>query len=124
MSYNIKNIQLVWRGITLEGFASSKVNLSQKNEGSVILHGCLGECVSIPNPAREWKITAKFHPMSTAYLILEQDSLYNFQDTLIIRDLNTGSSDIFTYCSISILTNKKDSDERTVEWTAAKRNGR
>lgn len=127
MTYNIKNVELVWRGLTLTGFGSQKVEIDQSGqnmESSKIIYGIFGECFTVPNPTRCWMITATFHPMSLSYPILEQDNLYNFEDTLIVRDLNNGTTDIFTYCTIYATVKKKDSNERVVIWRAAKRNGR
>ncbi len=125
MLFDIRNIELVWRGITLTGFGQSKVEITQSGEGSnELIFGVAGECISIPNYKRRWTITATFHPYSVCYPILEQDNLYNFEDTLIVRDLNTGTSDIFTYCTISSVNKKQDSEERSVTWQAAKRNGK
>ena len=127
MTYNVKNVELVWRGLTLTGFGSQKVEITQSGEdmaSSNLLYGIFGECFSIPNNRRGWFITAAVHPLTLSYPILEQDNLYNFEDTLIVRDLNTGTTDIFTCCMIYATGKKKDSDERTVTWIAAKRNGR
>lgn len=126
MTYNIKNVELVWRGLTLTGFGSQKVEIRQTTDGqsTEIIYGIFGECFTVPNPKRGWLITATFHPLSLSYPILEQDNLYNFVDTLIVRDLNTGTTDIFTECTISAAGQKKDSAERTVIWHAAKRNNR
>ncbi len=126
MVYNVKNVELVWRGLTLTGFGSQKVEIIQSGEGksTQIIYGIFGECFTVPNPKRGWLITATFHPLSLSYPILEQDNLYNFVDTLIVRDLNIGSTDIFTECTIYATGRKKDSDERIVIWQAAKRNNR
>ncbi len=127
MTYNIKNVELVWRGLTLTGFGSQKVEIDQDGQdmsSGAIVYGIFGECFSLPNPKRGWRITATFHPLSLSYPILEQDNLYNFEDTLIVRDLNNGTTDIFTNCIIYATLKKKDSDERVVTWLAAKRNGR
>ena len=126
MAYNVKNIELVWRGLTLTGFGSQKVEITQPTNGESgsIIYGIFGECFTVPNMTRGWFITASFHPLCLSYPILEQDNIYNFEDTLIVRDLNTGTSDIFTYCRIYSTSKKKDSDERLVTWYAAKRNGR
>lgn len=127
MAYNIQNVELVWRGLTLTGFGSQKVEIDQSGEDMAsgnIVYGIFGECFTAPNPKRGWQITATFHPLSLSYPILEQDNLYNFEDTLIVRDLNNGTTDIFTNCIIFATNKKKDSNERTVTWLAAKRNGR
>ncbi len=127
MTYNVKNVELVWRGLTLTGFGSQKVEINQSGtemSSTNLVYGIFGESFTIPNNKRGWYITATFHPLSLSYPILEQDNLYNFEDTLIVRDLNNGTTDIFTNCTIYATEKKKDSDERTVTWVAAKRNGR
>ncbi len=127
MVYDIKNVELVWRGLTLTGFGSLKAEINQAGENMSsgnIVYGMFGECFIVPNPKRGWQITATFNPLSLSYPILEQDNLYNYENTLIIRDLNNGSTDIFTNCIIQATVKKKDSDERIVTWIAAKRNGR
>ncbi len=126
MIYNVRNMELVWRGLTLTGFGSQKVEITQPQDmaSGNLVYGIFGECFSIPNNKRGWQIVASFHPLSLSYPILEQDNLYNFADTLIVRDLNTGVTDIFTDCIIFSTDKKKDSDERIVTWLAAKRNGR
>ncbi len=126
MVYDIKNVELVWRGLTLSGFGSKKVEIEQPQHmsSSSIVYGIFGEYFTVPNNKRSWLITATFQPLSLSYPILEQDNLYNLEDTLIIRDLNNGVTDIFTGCSIYVIAKKKDCDERVVTWLAAKRNGR
>lgn len=123
-SFNIANVELVWRGITLTGFASGKVDITQLNASSSAVIGIAGECIKVPAHNRCWSIKTTFNPFSLSYPILEQDNLYNTEDTLIVRDLNTGTNDIFTFCTISTVGSKKDGGERTVEWHAVKRNGR
>ncbi len=124
-TFDIKNIELVWRGLTLRGFAGSKVEIAQGREPSVItVFGISGECLNFPNPRRNWRISSTFHPYSTSYPILEQDNLNHVEDTLIVRDLNNGTTDIFTKCTISTIGNKKDAGERVVTWIAPLRNSR
>ncbi len=123
MIFDIRNTQMVWRGITLSGFGSTKAEITQSGDGSnKIIFGVSGECITVPNFTRTWTITASFNLCSTCYQILEQDNLYNLEDVLIIRDLNTGKSDTFTHCTITSV--KEDSEERIVTWQAAKRNGK
>ena len=122
MLYDVKNIELVWRGLTLSKFAGSKVKISQNGDAVKTYTGIFGETMTIPNHSRFWNISSSFLANSESYKILEQDSLYHTSGTLIVRDLNSGTSDTFTDCYISLLENKQDCKERTVVWFASKRN--
>ncbi len=124
-SFSIKNIELVWRGITLTGFASSKVEVGQSEAASVTtIYGLAGESLNVPNPKRAWTIKSSFHAFSVSYPILEQDNLNHVEDTLIVRDLNSGTTDTFTKCVITSIGNKRDGGERLVTWSAPLRNSR
>ena len=121
--FNIRNVELVWRGLTLSGFASSKVEVAQGEASSVTtVFGIAGESINVPNPKRNWTIRSSFHVFSLSYSILEQDNLNHVEDTLIVRDLNSGTTDIFTKCVISSIGNKRDGNERVVTWSAPLRN--
>ena len=121
--YNTKRSELVWRGLTLKGFASEKINITQDSESSNILYiGISGESMNCPNPKRKWIITSTFLADSSSYKILEQDNLNHIEDTLIVRDLNLGGIDVFTDCTILTTGTKKDGEARTVKWLASKRN--
>ena len=121
--YNTKNTELVWRGVTLSGFASEKINITQGAEPSnVTFIGISGETMNCPNPKRTWQITSKFLANSTSYKILEQDNLNHTEDILLVRDLNTGEIHLFTNCTISTVGSRCDSNFRTVSWLASKRN--
>ena len=120
--YDVKNIELVWRGITLRDFASSKVKILQKGNSVKTVHGIFGEILSVPNAARYWNIISTFLADSKSYRILEEDSLYRTSGTLIVRDLNTGTSDVFSDCFVDVLPEKEDCKERIVVWFAARRN--
>ena len=122
MLYDVKNIELVWRGLTLSKFAGTKVKISQNGDAVKTYTGIFGETMTIPNVTRFWNITSAFLANSESYKILEQDSLYHTSGTLIVRDLNNGTSDTFSDCYINLLENKQDCRERTVIWFAAKRN--
>ena len=121
--YNTKNTQLVWRGLTLSGFGSEKINIAQGSGTSTLMYiGISGETINCPNPKRTWNITSTFLANSPSYKILEQDNLNHVEDMLLVRDLNTGITDIFTSCTIKSITSRKDGEARTVFWEASKRN--
>ena len=122
MLYNVKNIELVWRGVTLSKFAGTKIKISQSGGAVKTYTGIFVETMTIPNSSRFWNISSSFLATSESYKIIEQDSLYHTSGTLIIRDLNTGTSDTFSDCYVNLLENKQDCEERTVVWFAAKRN--
>lgn len=122
--YNVKNIEIVWRGLTLSKFASSKVRIIQKGNSFNTVSGIFGESMSVPNPQRYWNIISTFLPDSSSYKILEEDALYRTSGTLIIRDLNNGSCDIFSDCFVNLLENKPDDKFRTIVWFATKRNSK
>ena len=122
--YNIKNTNISWRGITLEGFGNEKICISQNNhQGSMIpIIGIFGEYFYYPNVQRSWQISSSFLVNSPTYRLLEQDNNKRIQGSLIIRDLNLGTSDIFTDACIYILNDKKDAASRQVTWISVKRN--
>lgn len=121
--YNIRNTELVWRGLTLTGFSEVKVGITQAGGSNVQVIGIAGECFTHPNNKRVWTISSSFNINSLSYPILEQDNLNNIEDTLILRDLNIGTSDIYTNCSIMSITSE-DNIRKLVTWHAVKRNGR
>ncbi len=121
--YNIRNTELVWRGLTLTGFSEVKVGITQTGGSNVQVIGIAGECFTHPNNKRIWTISSSFNINSLSYPILEQDNLNNIEDTLILRDLNIGTSDIYTNCSIMSITSE-DNIRKLVTWHAVKRNGR
>ena len=126
--FNIDNIELVWRGITLSGFGTDKVSVSQgggtNSSSNTIVIGIAGECFTHPNTSRTWTITTQLHGLSTSYPILIQDNLNNIEDTLIIRDLNSGMTNTYTNCTVSQISTAADGRTNTVVWTAVKCNGR
>ncbi len=122
--YNIRNTELVWRGLTMTGFSDVKISLGSDRLSNIQVIGISGECFVHPNPSRIWVISSMFNINSLSYPILEQDNLDNVEDTLIIRDLNIGTTDIYTKCTIMSITNNQDNYFKTVTWHAIKRNGR
>ena len=121
--YDTRNSELIWRGLTLSGFAAEKINVTQDATPSSILYiGISGESMSCPNPKRRWVISSTFLADSLSYKILEQDNLNHVEDTLIVRDLNLGEVDIFTNCTIITIGTKKDGEYPTVRWQAPNRN--
>ncbi len=123
MLYDLKNVQVVWRGQTLNGFSSQKINISQSANPSMnLITGIFGEYFNCPNPGRFWTINSSFLANSESYRILERDNLLRRSGTLIIRDLNLGTSDVFYDCFISSIGSKNDAKERIVSWTCARRN--
>jgi hypothetical protein len=71
-----------------------------------------------------WTVTSTFKVDSTSLPILLQDNLNRIEDTLVVRDLNTGVSDSFEACVILNISGEQDSNTRTVTWSALTRNGR
>ena len=122
-TYNSKLVQVVWRGETLSGFAHNQIQISQSSEPSMkMVIGIFEEYFNCINPKRTWEITSSFLVNSESYKNLEKDNLRRNRGTLIVRDLNLGTCDIFHNCFISSIGDKKDADARTVTWQAAKRN--
>lgn len=122
--YNIRNTELVWRGLTLTGFSEVKVGVTQEGVSNVQVIGIAGESFTHPNNKRVWQISSSFSINSLCYPILEQDNLNNIEDTLIVRDLNIGTSDIYTNCVIMSIVSDNTNARKTVTWHAVKRNGR
>lgn len=123
--YDIKNAQFVWRGITLSGFGDDhKYSITQNGDSVTPYKGVAGEGLNIANNQRMWTITSTFKVDSTSLPILLQDNLNRIEDTLVVRDLNTGISDSFEACVILNISGEQDSNTRTVTWSALTRNGR
>lgn len=121
--YNTKHTELVWRGITLSGFASDKINIEQGAEPSNLMYiGISGETINCPNPKRTWIIKSTFLADSLSYKILEQDNLNHIEDFLLVRDLNIGEVDLFPNCTIINVGSRADGKHRTVIWCSSKRN--
>lgn len=123
--YDIKNAQFVWRGITLSGFGDDhKYNITQNGDSATPYKGVAGEGLNIANNQRMWNITSTFKVDSLSLPILIQDNLNRIEDTLVVRDLNTGVSDSFGDCVILNISGEQDSNTRTVTWSALTRNGK
>lgn len=123
--YDAKNIEFVWRGITLTGAGDEYAyNISQENESFTTYKGVRGEGLNIINNQRQWKISRSFKVDSVSLPMLIEDNLNNVEDTLVIRDLNTGISDTFTDCVILNISGEQDAKTRIVTWNALNRNGK
>lgn len=123
--YDVKNVQVVWRGITLTGFGDDYVYSTEQDGDSFEQRkGVQGDGLNIVNNQRKWKINSTFLVNSVSLPILEQDNLNYVEDTLIVRDLNTGNSDSYTDCVVLNITGKQDSNTRTVSFGAMKCNGK
>lgn len=123
-TFNTKNIALIWRGITLTGFASKIAIIKQEEKNFETIFGLGGDFINYPIRKRKWQITSYFLANSPIFSLLEQDSLNLVENTLILKDLNTGSYDIFENCYISSLGEKNDTNERAVTWLAIRRNSK
>lgn len=123
--YDIKNAQFVWRGITLSGFGDDhKYNITQNGDSATPYKGVAGEGLNIANNQRMWNITTTFKVDSTSLPILIQDNLNRVEDSLVVRDLNTGIADSFEDAVILNISGEQDSNTRTVTWSALTRNGK
>ena len=121
--YDTKNTQLIWCNRTLGGFGSQKITVTQSHENSFRpVIGLFGEYFYSVNPKRCWTITSEFLVNSESYRSLEWDNLMRREGSLIIRDLNLGTTDIFYHSVIASMPEKKDSKARQVIWTAVRRN--
>lgn len=121
--YDTKKTQVIWCGQTLEGFGDEKICVSQSGGDSIRpIIGIFGEYFYSNNPRRNWTISSSFLVNSKSYKLLEWDNLLRRVGSLIIRDLNLGTLDIFNDCAILSMKNKKDSASRQVVWTGVKRN--
>ena len=123
--YDAKNIQFVWRGMTLTGTGDDHAyNITQQNDSFTPYKGVQGEGLNIVNNARQWQITRSFKVDSPSLPVLIQDNLNGTEDTLVIRDLNTGLVDTFSNCVIMNISGEQDSATRIVTWNAMSRNGK
>ena len=123
--YDAKNIQFVWRGLTLTGTGDSHAyKISQDNESFTPYKGVQGEGLNQINYTRTWTITRSFKVDSPSLPVLIQDNLNYVEDSLVVRDLNTGITDTFTNCVIQNIGEEQDGGTRTVTWKALYRNGR
>ena len=123
--YDAKNIQFVWRGMTLTGTADDHAyNIIQQNDSFTPYKGVQGEGLNIVNNARQWQITRSFKVDSPSLPVLIEDNLNGTEDTLVVRDLNTGLVDTFSNCVIMNISGEQDSSTRIVTWNALMRNGK
>lgn len=122
--YNIKNAEFTWRGIPISGFADTKYDISQNGDSFTPYKGIAGEGLNIANNQRMWNIVTSLKVDSTSLPILEEDNDKRTEGELVIRDLNTGISDVYTKCAVLNIAGKKDSDPRTITWSALYKNGK
>ncbi len=124
-TYDAKNIQFVWRGVTLTGTGDDHAySITQQNDSITPYKGVQGEGLNIVNNSRQWRITRSFKVDSVSLPILIEDNLNYVEDTLVVRDLNTGRDETFTDCVILNISGEQDSGTRTVTWNALYRNGK
>lgn len=122
--YDAKNIQFVWRGLTLTGTGDYAYNITQQNDSFTTYKGVQGEGLNVVDNKRSWQIARTFKADSVSLPILIQDNLNNVEGTLVVRDLNTGVTDTFDDCAILNISGEQDSGARTVTWNALYRNGK
>ena len=120
-----KNIQFVWKGITLTGTGDDHAySITQKGESFNTYKGVQGEGLNIVNNTRVWQISRTFKVDSASLPMLYEDNMNFTEDTLVIRDLNTSKDDTFTECVVLDITGEKDSGTRIVTWNALGRNNK
>lgn len=125
MAYDIKNATIVWRGIELTGFGDDhKYNITQNGDSFTPYKGVNGEGLNIVNNQRQWQITTSLKVDSNELPILIEDNLNRKEDTLVIRDLNTGISDTFEKCVVQGIGGEQDAGTRTINFAALTRNGK
>ena len=123
--YDSKNIEFMWRNVTLTGTGDDHAySISQQGDSIQPYKGVQGEGLNIINNARQWRITRTFKVDSTSLPMLIEDNINYVEDTLVVRDLNTGKSDTFTDCVILNISGEQDARTRTVTWSALYRNGK
>ena len=123
--YDAKNIQFVWKGITLTGTGDDHAySIMQQNQSFTPYKGVQGEGLNIVNNKRNWKITRSFKVDSESMPMLLEDNLNCVEDTLVVRDLNTGRDDVYSECVIVEISGEKDSGTRIVTWNALGRNNK
>ena len=123
--YDAKNIQFVWRGMTLTGTGDDHAyNIIQQNDSFTPYKGVQGEGLNIVNNARQWQIPRYFQVDSPSLPVLIEDNLNGTEDTLVVRDLNTVLVDTFSNCVIMNISGEQDSSTRIVTWNALMRNGK
>ena len=135
--YDVKNVQFVWRGITLTGTGNEfAYNISQQGTSVSPYKGVQGEGLNVVNNTRQWQISRSFKVDSKSLPMLIEDNqnyltegihLYDWnyiEDTLVIRDLNTNREDVFSDCVIAGISGERDAGTRVVTWSALYRNGK
>ena len=123
--YDSKNIEFTWRGLTLTGTGDNHAySITQQGDSINPYKGIQGEGLNIVNNTRQWRISRSFKVDSTSLPTLIEDNMNYVEDTLVIRDLNTGRTDTFTDCVILNISGEQDSDTRVVTWSALYRNGK
>ena len=123
--YDVKNVQFVWRGVTLTGTGDEfAYNISQQGASLSPYKGVQGEGLNIVNNTRQWRISRSFKVDSKSMPMLIEDNQNYVEDTLVIRDLNTDREDVFSDCVIVDISGERDSGTRVVTWNALYRNGK
>ena len=123
--YDSKNIEFTWRNLTLTGTGDEYAySITQQGDSIQAYKGVQGEGLNIINNQRSWLISRTFKADSPSLPVLIDDNMNFVEDTLVVRDLNTGISDTFTDCVILNISGEQDSKTRTVTWSALYRNGR
>ncbi|MEE3349123.1 MAG: hypothetical protein VZR09_03705 [Candidatus Gastranaerophilaceae bacterium] len=123
--YDAKNIQFVWKGVTLTGTGDDHAySITQVNSSFTPYKGVQGEGLNIVNNNRQWIVTRTFKVDSISLPMLSEDNMNCVEDTLVVRDLNTGKDDVFSECVIESVEGEKDAATRTVKWHALGRNNK
>ncbi len=123
--YDAKNIQFVWRGVTLTGAGDSHAySITQVNSSITPYKGVQGEGLNIVNNNRQWQISRSFKVDSESMPMLLEDNMNIVEDTLVLRDLNTGRDDVFSECVIINVEGESDAGTRKVTWNALGRNNK
>ena len=123
--YDAKNIQFVWKGETLTGAGDAHAySITQENNSFTTYKGVQGEGLNIVNNQRQWTITRSFKVDSVSMQTLIEDNMNCTEDTLIVRDINTGRDDVFSECVIVDISGEQDSNTRVVKWHALGRNNK
>ena len=123
--YDVKNVQFVWRGITLTGTGNEfAYNISQQGTSVSPYKGVQGEGLNVVNNTRQWQISRSFKVDSKSLPMLIEDNQNYIEDTLVIRDLNTNREDVFSDCVIAGISGERDAGTRVVTWSALYRNGK
>ena len=123
--YDSKNIEFIWRGLTLTGCGDDHAySITQEGDSIRPYKGIQGEGLNIVDHTRQWRISRSFKVDSVSLPTLIEDNMNHVEDTLVVRDLNTGRTDTFSDCVILKISGEKDSATRVVTWSALYRNGK